>query len=156
MKLHDGLLGLIVAIGGVALAVAASRLPPTPGQAYGSAFFPLILGVVLAGAGLVLLAGALVRRERQALVVAPGWLGDRWAIFNVLVAFGCVAFYVLASERLGFFLCAVAILAVLQLRFGRPIAGTLLWAVVIAASFQTLFASLLRVPLPPGPFLGVF
>jgi hypothetical protein len=63
-------------------------------------------------------------------------------------------FYVRVSETLGFFLCVVAILPVLQRRFGQPLPSTILWAVVIAASFQALFFSLLRVPLPAGPPLS--
>ena len=155
MKLHDGVFGLVVTVCGAALAVAAYRLPPTPGQAFGSGFFPLILGVVLICAGAALALDAVIRRKGQALAVIPAWLGDRWAVANVFVGFACVAFYVLTSEILGFLLCAIIILTILQYRFGRPLFGSLLWAFVISASFQALFASLLRVPLPPGPLLGI-
>ena len=93
MKLHDGLLGLIVAIGGAALAVAASRLPPTPGQAYGSAFFPLNLGVVLEKQGDVSGASAVyaqcirdfpedavARARLAALYRDSGQLDDAWRL----------------------------------------------------------------------------
>jgi putative tricarboxylic transport membrane protein len=141
-------------VSGMALALLAvvvleecwrARLPLGTLASPGPAYAPTLLALALLVAGLLI---ATLGRD-AATLAAAGWHEWRHTV-AILVA---IAFVALALERLGYRLtialaCAF-LLGVVERK--RPV-PTLLVAVGLAAGTFFLFDTLLRVPLPRGPF----
>lgn len=109
----------------------------------GAGMFPLALALALAGFGVLVFAGG----GGEALSF------DRREIGRAASILGACAFAALMLERLGYRLTMAAVLifllAVVERRRPWP---ALAVALALAASSHYLFAGLLRVPLPRGPF----
>lgn len=136
---------VVTALGLVAL-VAASRIPPTPGQSFGAGFVPGLVAAVMTGAGVLLALRALRRRasfadEPAAKLARPAGL---------LVVLGGLAAYVLLSERLGFHLTAMLVVGSLTVAFTGRWRVAALVAVVAAVGVHAVFYGLFKVPLPWG------
>ncbi len=136
-----------IALLGLALAVAweSRRLPFGTHHGPGPGYFPLLLAAALAALALVIVA-----RGRAAPPVGSlTWVEAPRA----LAILGAAAFAALALERLGYRLTVVALLAVLL----GVVERRRRWVVVLVALGLALgsfwvFHTLLRVPLPRGPF----
>jgi putative tricarboxylic transport membrane protein len=153
MRLHDTLTGLFLALIGAAVAWQASTFPPAPGHGPGAGAFPLMLGLGLAGCGVVLLVTG--RRE------VGGWLefeeGARrlaTARNAVLVPLALLA-YALCVETAGFFPTSFVLLAGLFLAFGVRRRWIVPLAAGVTLALHGAFYSVLRVPLPWGWLEGV-
>jgi putative tricarboxylic transport membrane protein len=127
---------------GLAAVLLARDFPPIPGQAYGPALFPTVLGLgLLVAAAAVALQAPPARPERQAG-------GSRLAAVGCAVAPVVV---MLAWDAAGWPLTAWAVAAVLLILAGaRPLVA-LAVGFGVAALTWVLFSMLLRVPLPRGP-----
>ena len=141
-------------VGGLALAALALfvieesfrlRLPLGSLQSPGPAYVPIILSLLLLGfGGLVAVFGA-----HSAPVGAVGWGEWRHAAAILLVC----AFMALALERLGFRLTIfIALVLLLKGVERQSWITTAVFAVGFALSSHYLFATLLGVPLPRGPW----
>ena len=125
--------------------------PDFPGQKYGPALFPRILG-----AGLILCGAALVRNGLAArragapwLELAP-WTREPWRVASLLLTLALLLVYILASETIGFIPIALVFLLALFVWLGvRPIPAVLT-AVVTTIAIHWFFSTMLRVPLPRG------
>jgi putative tricarboxylic transport membrane protein len=111
----------------------------------GPAFFPGALALLLLGAGVAvaLLGGGAARAS-----------SIEWSEWRHTVAiFGACAFCCLALERLGYRLTIFAALCFLAgvMERKRPLA-TVVFSAGMAWGTFSLFDTLLRVPLPRGPF----
>lgn len=131
-----------VGVLGLAVMLLARDFPPIPGQAYGPALFPTVLG-----AGLVACAiGAALQAPPPpgAAATARGRVvGLCYALAPLVV--------VLAWDVAGWPLIAFGLgAALLMLGGARPLASVLA-GLCFAAVTWVLFAMLLRVPLPRGP-----
>lgn len=150
MKLNDSILGAVFLALSIAVLVAIQGYPRIPGQSIGPGAFPGLIALILAGCALALIWRGWRERATQPLVSLGDWLGSRRHVANFLIATGGLAFYVLASDRLGFLACGTIILLALFLalrvkpRLAVPLA--LLLPIVI----HLIFYKLLRVPLPWG------
>jgi putative tricarboxylic transport membrane protein len=150
LKFNDAVLGAIFLALSIAVLVTIQGYPRIPGQSIGPGAFPGLISLILAGCALALIWRGWRERASQPLVSLGDWLGSPRHVANFLVATGGLAFYVLASEKLGFLICGAIILLSLFLalrvkpRFAVPLA--LLLPVVI----HLIFYKLLRVPLPWG------
>jgi putative tricarboxylic transport membrane protein len=111
----------------------------------GPAFIPILLALllVLFGIGVVLMG------SRAPLVSSLRWQGWRHALAILAAAI----FAVFALERLGYRLTMVLVLAVL-LKLVEQRGWTMSVALAFGLSFGSffLFYTILRVPLPQGPF----
>ncbi len=154
MRLSDTALGSLVAVLGGAITVASVQLPGVPGQAYGAGFFPAIVGVTLALAG-VALAVTGWRRSDQKLLVLPAWLSSPWAVINVLILAASIVVFAAFGDVIGFIPFAIAILWLVQVRLDTPMLHALVVAVIGAFALYLLFGWLLRVPLPDGLLEGL-
>jgi len=149
----DTLLGVAVVLLGVAVLVAASDYPGLPGGRVGPALFPRILAVccLLSGGGLVVrpypraIAGS---GTEEGLPVGVETEPPRRAMANALSMAGAVAFYVIASERIGFAPTAFIAAFLLMLRLGVRVRRALVTSVLLTAVIQLAFARALGVPLP--------
>lgn len=147
MTLPDRIGGLVLVALGVAVVISALGLPSIPGQPIGPAVFPMVLGVALGLSGLVIFA-----RPQQQITPESGQL-ETFSIRSVLHLLSPVAVLVLGyfiMESLGFLLTGFLIVFVTSLLLRGSITGSLLLSVVMTVLIYTIFASLLRVPLPPG------
>ena len=115
-------------------------------DAAGGLVFPLVIaGALLLAAGVAVATRGTATADQHGLAVtsAEGLLN------SVAVVLGVAAFIV-AVDVAGFVIAATLLLLVLLVRFGtRPVPAGLI-AVAASLVVQTLFAGMLRVPLPRG------
>lgn len=159
MHVNDAIIGAAIIVMAVSLMFTAADFPAMPGVPYGPNVFPqVVCGIlVLAGAVLVFKGIGQVRASGR-LVELDAWTRrpQTWLLFGLVV--GGLLLYILASEPLGFPLTAFLILLpmLLVLR-GRPHAlSSCVIALIFPLVIHWAFAKWLRVPLPEGPFPGLF
>jgi hypothetical protein len=111
----------------------------------GAGAVPVLLAVVLLVCSLAVVAGG----AGAHLVTALPWPEGRHAV----AILGTCAFMALALERLGYRLTImIALFALVTLVEKRSWVGAAVFAVGFALGSHFLFNTLLRVPLPMGPF----
>jgi putative tricarboxylic transport membrane protein len=154
MKLHDTLIGLLLALLGAVVAWQASAFPPAPGAGPGAGAFPLALGLGLAGCGVLLGLGGRIQAGSAWFEPEAGL--RRWRTArNALLVPGALLAYALVVETAGFFLTSFVLLAVLFLAFGVRRRWIAPLAAGVTLALHGAFYSLLRVPLPWGWLEGI-
>ncbi|GGF83759.1 tripartite tricarboxylate transporter TctB [Azorhizobium oxalatiphilum] len=148
MRVNDLILAIMVIVGGVALAAAASRLPPIPGQAYGAEVFPLLTAVGLILCGFAL--GAQALRSGAGPAIALGWARERAALMRAAAPVAAVIAYMLLAPRLGFVLATALMTGGLFVLLRVRVVVAIPLAIVVAVITYYSFAYGLRVPLPRG------
>lgn len=151
MRFNDAVVGAAFLAIAAAMIAMTFSFPAFPGQQYGPNLFPRIIGAGIIGCSALLVVRGL--RERAAggrWLQRDDWTGIPRRVASFALMLAAMAFYVVASEPLGFIPCAFLIQLVLFLWFGvRP-----LTAGVVAAAMTLLvhwfFGSMMRVPLPRG------
>jgi len=139
--LRRAVAALPMGIVGLAALLLARDFPPIPGQVYGPALFPTLLG-----AGLMLCA-VLVALQPPGPSGPPATARGRIAALGVTLA---PVIVILAWEPLGWPLIAFGLGAALLMLVGtRPHVAVLAGAGVAALTW-VIFAMVLRVPLPRG------
>ena len=148
MRLADGLSGGVVVAGAALLLWTASGLPDMPGQRFGPATFPTLIGIAMAAAGLVVLWRG--RAERPLFSI--GTLGhDRRVQVAVLWLLGGLVAMLVLWQPVGFPLLAAVYSGGLMLILGvRPLPAVF-WACAVSVVVHLVFTRLLLVPLPAGP-----
>jgi putative tricarboxylic transport membrane protein len=139
---------ILLSLGMIAL---TADFPSFPGQKYGPALFPRILGVGVIICGLILIWNGLQARRAGApwVAVAP-WVYEPWRVTSFFLTIAMLLLYIVASETVGFILIALVFLGSLFLWLGvRPVTAVIT-TVVATISIQYFFGTLLRVPLPRG------
>lgn len=124
--------------------------PAMPGQKFGPAWFPGLIAVGLILCGAVLAAQSM--RRAAPLFVVPEWLGQPRALVGVTSVVAGLLFYYLAADTLGFYLTALALLALWMRLLGASWRVTLPVAVIATLLIHLSFYKLLRIPLPWGVF----
>ena len=150
MKISDTVSGLIFILAGAGIAIEAQSFPAIAGQPYGSTFFPTLIGIAMAIGGFCLAGNAVIRKTVLPLVVLPDWLKSPRGIGSFVLILGSLIFYMALAERLGFILTAFLLIVVLQKWMGAKLLPALAIAALATGLFYTVFAILLRVPLPHG------
>jgi putative tricarboxylic transport membrane protein len=152
MKINDILSGLLLLVLAVCIGVNISGFPTIPGQNIGPAAFPGLLAFLLGlCAVLLIIKGWRAQSaERQPWLQAGAWMRSRLHARNFLVTVGCLLFYILASETLGFIVCSVVVLAVMFTALGVRGRWIAPLALGITLLIHTIFYKGLRVPLPWG------
>lgn len=151
MRFNDAVVGAVFLLIAVAMIAMTSAFTAFPGQQYGPSLFPRILGAGIIGcSALLILRGVRERAMGGRWLALDSWTGEPRRIASFALMLGAMAFYVFASEPLGFIPCAFLIQFVLFLWFGvRPLTAIVV-AVVMTLLVHWFFASLMRVPLPRG------
>lgn len=145
MQLNDRLLGVAAILGGIAVISGTLDFRQIPGQQFGSAFFPRLIGGAMIVTGLAL---ALTKAEGAWVRFDDILRGS--AGLKVACVFVAVVAWVLISPSLGFIATtALMIVLLILLGGGRPIAASLT-GVGMALVLHLIFSVLLRVPLPFG------
>lgn len=148
MRIHDSLIGALLLMLSLAVLWHVQSFPPAAGQQYGPALFP---GLIAAGLGLASLA--LIwqgRKSSQPLVERGPGLRSRRHVAGFVAALAGMAFYILCADALGFIVCSMLVLVVLQWALGVRIGVALAVALVATLVIHSCFYKLLRVPLPWG------
>lgn len=148
MRIHDSLTGAVLLLLSLAVLWHIQGFPPAAGQQFGPALFPGLVAGGLAIASLVLVWQGL-RSGRPLLAPGPGLRSPRH-VAALLAALAGMVFYILCADALGFVVCSVLVLAVLQWALGVRLPLALAVAVVATLVIHACFYKLLRVPLPWG------
>lgn len=142
---NDHVAGLALFFLALGIAWEAHKLPLGSLDQPGPGYMPMLLAIVLGGLGLLVA----LRRKSSALLQSLRWPEIGHAC-KILLACGFAA---LALERIGYRLTVIILLAFLLgvIERQRPVAVA---AVALGLSLGTffLFADLLKVPLPRGPW----
>ncbi len=151
MRFNDAVFGIILMVfAAVVMVHAETTFPGLPGQDFGPAFFPVIIGGVLFACGAVLTIQGIAKRRTIPLVSMGEWVRSPKRVVNFVLVIGSLIFYVLFSDFVGFIPTSVLILALLTYRFGKGIVFALSSAVIVTLIMHTAFYIVLRVPLPWG------
>lgn len=145
MQLNDRLIGLLTIIGGIAVIAGTLGFRELPGQQFGSAFFPRIIGGALILTGLALL----FRTCPAPWLKLPQLLTGRgkWTVPAALLA---VVAWVVVVPALGFIATTAVMIALLILVAGGRLLPAAATGAGVAFLLHGIFGLLLRVPLPPG------
>jgi putative tricarboxylic transport membrane protein len=151
MRFNDAVVGAAFILIAAAMIAMTFSFSAFPGQQYGPSLFPRIIGAGIIGCSALLIFRGF--RERVAggrWLALDNWTGEPRRVASFALMLGAMAFYIFASEPLGFIPCAFLIQLVLFLWFGvRPLTAIVV-AVVMTLLVHWFFASLMRVPLPRG------
>jgi putative tricarboxylic transport membrane protein len=144
MMLADRIGGILLGTLGLAVVVAAMRLPSIPGQPIGPAVFPTVIGVVLGVLGLALLIAP------QPSADQPRQGRDISGLLRMLSPVVILILGYFAMEPVGFLLTGIAIIFFCGLLLRGAIISSLMLGVVMTVLIYSVFSGLLRVPLPAG------
>lgn len=156
MRLNDAVLGVILLLFAAAVIVhAQTSFPGLPGQDYGPAFFPTVIGSGLALCGIIFVIQGVARLREVPLVRLGSWASSSRHVANLLVVLGALLFYILLSDILGFFITSTVLLTGLLVQFRNRFLPSLGLAVAATFVVHFFFYKMLLVPLPWG-FLEPF
>lgn len=158
MQIADSVLGAVFALLGAYMLYAASGFPSFPGQPYGAALLPTLLGVAFIVCGLLLALRDWRARRRGNPVtwfaIQPALRDPRGAISGALIV-AVVLSQILFGELVGFIPISLVMLTVVFLWFRVRILTALFFAVLGTGVSWWLFSFVLKVPLPRGILDGI-
>ncbi len=153
MKVNDIVLGGIFGVLGVAIILHARTFPVMAGMQFGPEFFPIVIGLGMALAGLGLLVSGIVAARQGAcgpMVEIPDWMRDRLNVLRALGIIAAVAFYIVTVPFLGFLLTMFLTTLGLLTLLGNSWWLSGLIALILPVVLHFGFSVGLRVPLPRG------
>ena len=158
MQIADSVLGAVFALLGAYMLYAASGFPSFPGQPYGAALLPSLLGVAFIVCGLLLaLRDWRVRRLGNTVTwfaIQPALKDPRGAISGLLIV-AVVLSQILFGDLIGFIPISLVMLTVVFLWFRVRILNALFFAALGTGVSWWLFSFVLKVPLPRGILDGI-
>lgn len=149
MRFSATMLGAMLLILGIVVTAYARTLPAVPGQQYGAAAFPMLIGLAFVCCALILLVQGL-RTRSVPLVSFTEWTRQPGALMAIGVTILCIVAYMLLARPVGFLPVSAAILIVLFRQLSVSWGKTIFFAVVATLVTDHVFRSLLLVPLPFG------
>jgi putative tricarboxylic transport membrane protein len=151
VRLNDAVIGVVLVLFALAMIWHTRTFPAMPGQDYGPALFPTLIGVGFIVTGAILIVSGLRRRRAEPLFGGGEWLGSAPHLINFLAVAGGLLLYILASDWLGFILTSLLLLFgwLMLFRGGKPI-SSLVIALAVTLVVDYAFSQLLLVPLPLG------
>jgi putative tricarboxylic transport membrane protein len=155
MRFNNAIPGAILIAFALAVITYSTTFPSLHGQDYGPNLFPTIISLGMIVCGGILILQGLAQRATEPMIVVGDWAQNRSNVLNVAILLGCIAFYILISDWLGFILTSLLILTTLLVRLGSTLRTSLIVAVATTFIIHTLFAKVLLVPLPWGILLPV-
>ena len=151
MRLNDAVIGVALVLFAGAMIWYTRTFPEMPGQDYGPALFPVLIGVGFLVTGGLLIASGVARLRTAPLFAGGDWLRSPTHVASFLAVVLGLLFYIMVSDWLGFIPTAALLLFVLLviLRRGRPL-SSLVIALVATLAVNYVFTQFLLVPLPLG------
>jgi putative tricarboxylic transport membrane protein len=151
MRLNDAVIGVALVLFALVMIWYTRTFPEMPGQDYGPALFPVLIGIGFLITGAILIVSGLSRRRAEPLFGGGAWLRSGAHIINFVAVVGGLLLYILVSDWLGFIPTALLLLSgwLVLFRGGKPISSFLI-AVGVTLVVNYAFSQLLLVPLPLG------
>jgi putative tricarboxylic transport membrane protein len=151
VRLNDAVIGIALILFALAMIAYTRTFPAMPGQDYGPALFPTLIGIGFIVTGVILIVSGMRRRRVEPLFGGGEWLRSGPHIINFLAVVGGLLLYIVASDWLGFILTSLLLLFVWLVLFrgGKPI-SSLAIALAVTLAVNYAFSQLLLVPLPLG------
>ena len=151
MRLNDAVIGVALVLFALAMIWYTRTFPDMPGQDYGPALFPVLIGIGFLITGAILIVSGLARRRTEPLFGGGDWLRSGPHVINFLAVVGGLLLYILVSDRLGFIPTALLLLFgwLVLFRGGSPV-SSLVIALAVTLAVDYAFSELLLVPLPLG------
>jgi putative tricarboxylic transport membrane protein len=151
VRLNDAVIGVVLVLSALAMIWHTRSFPAMPGQDYGPALFPTLIGIGFIVSGAILIVSGLRRRREAPLFGGGEWLRSAPHVINFLAVVGGLLLYILASDWLGFILTSLLLLFcwLVLFRGGKPI-SSLAIALAVTLVVDYAFSQLLLVPLPLG------
>ncbi len=156
MRANDTISGLVLIAVSAFMIYLTLDFPDFPGQKYGPALFPRILGAALILCGAILVfRGVSARRAGEAWIAFADWTRDPWRIASFVMLPLLVVVYILVSEPIGFIPVAFAMLLLMFVWFRTRIIVAVPVAAIATWTMYWFFAVMMRVPLPRGLLTNV-
>lgn len=153
MRVNDALMGVLFIAVGLAIILTAWQMPEMPGQPYGAATFPIVIGCGFIAVSLALIAKGVAEWREVPGVLTTEWGRSPLALFRMALTVLLVVLYIAFSDALGFTLSSFLVLVTLFLALRvNPIVAVAV-AVLATVLIQQAFGVGLRVPLPRSEFL---
>ena len=151
MRLNDAVIGLALVLFALAMIWYTRTFPAMPGQDYGPALFPVLIGIGLLVTGGILIVSGLGRLRTEPLFAGGDWLRSPHHVASFLAVVLGLLFYILVSDWLGFIPSAALLLfgLLVILRRGRPLSALVI-ALLTTLVINYVFTQFLLVPLPLG------
>ncbi len=149
MKIHDFLLGIIIAVAALVIFMVAKEFPDQNDGKPGAWLYPCALSIIFFGCGVVMSFKGLKHLKGEKLFVLNKELSSAGAL-NIIIVIAMVIFYIECSDYLGFLISMFIVIAVmLAMLKNKP------WVILVTAPVATLviyliFSKGLLVPLPEG------
>ncbi len=150
MKLNDAVFGAIFLALSLLVLWSVQSYPKIPGQNVGPAAFPGVVAAVLAVCSVLLIVQGVRSRDGAPWFVRGAWTREPRQLIAFAVTVLGLLLYVLASEKLGFLITGVVMLASLMLALRVRLITAVVVAVVATVMIHVAFYKGLRVPLPWG------
>jgi len=149
MRFSDTMLGTVLLVLGASIAIYARTLPDVPGQQYGAAAFPTLVGLAMVGCALILFVKGW-QAGSVPMIARTEWTREPGALVAVAVTILCIVAYIFLARPMGFVPISIAILLVLFRLLSVSWGKTVFFAVTATLVTDYVFRSLLLVPLPFG------
>lgn len=145
MKISDRAIGIIAILGGLGIIYGTLDFRSVPGQQFGSAFFPIIVGTVAICSGIA----QLLLAKSAPLIEFADWMKGP-LLFRGLSVVLASFIWLFASDFLGFILTTTLLIFGISLAAGGKAHIAILVGVGMTSILYIVFGSILRVPLPHG------
>jgi putative tricarboxylic transport membrane protein len=151
VRINDAVIGAVLVLFAIFMIWHTRTFPAMPGQDYGPALFPVLIGVGFVVTGLILIVSGLRRRRTEPWFAGGDWLRSRRHLIGFLSIIGGLIAYILVSDWLGFIPTAFLLLFgwLVLFRNGKPV-SSLVIALAVTLVVNYAFGQLLLVPLPLG------
>ena len=150
MKLNDAVFGAVFLALSLLVLWTIQSYPRIPGQNIGPAAFPGVVAAVLAICSVLLIVQGVRDRAGKPWFERGAWTSEPRQLIAFAVTVAGLLLYVLASEKLGFLITGVVMLAALMLALRVRVAMAIAVALVATVAIHIAFYKGLRVPLPWG------
>jgi putative tricarboxylic transport membrane protein len=151
VRANDALSGLVIILLSLAMIALTLSFPAFPGQKFGPALFPRILGTGLIICGVLMIwNGITSRRPGSGWIEIAPWVRDPWRLTSFILVLAMLLLYILLSETVGFIPIAFLFLLTLFVWLGVRVISSVIIAVIATLAIHWFFSTMLRVPLPRG------
>jgi putative tricarboxylic transport membrane protein len=155
MRTNDTFAGLAIIVLALVMLALTLSFPPFPGQKYGPALFPRLLGAGMILCGLLLILRDRQSQSRQPAVALASWMREPWRVVSFLLMPAVTLLAVLTWDSVGFVPVTLVSLAALFLWFRVTPINAVAIALLATVLLQLFFGKLMRVPLPLGWLLNL-
>jgi putative tricarboxylic transport membrane protein len=151
VRVNDAVIGVALVLFALAMMFHTRTFPAMPGQDYGPALFPVLIGIGFLICGAIMIVGGVGRLRTEPLFPGAEWLRSRRHLVEFFAVIGGLVIYILASDWLGFIPTAFVLLLgwLVLFRGGKPLSSAAI-ALLTTLVVNYAFTELLLVPLPLG------